>query len=409
MVREYDDDNMKKLLQYVKNEIPYFKELLKDVNISTTEADTLYQMLPFQSKELMRDNILFFNPQIDPDGEELVTKVTGGTTGEPWNITKTANEYMRYFTMLWKSRLQFGIVPGNHFYQFGGYGEIDGAFTTKQVIVTSRFTELSMFHLSDEILDEYIDIINEGKGNWFFANPSALYLLALRMKDRGIKGLGKIKYIELTGEKVYKYQERLIQEVFDCPVSIMYGSREITTISHRCRYGKLHIFPNVFVDIVDEKNKSIVPNGRDRGEIVITSYIDRYMPFIKYRTGDFGIVDKIDDCPCGCKGLYFKALDGRIPAYVMIDGIKVHMEVTYYLMDKYNRIYGEGVRQFQAIFKKPNIFHFMLVIKSDDLRDRVREFYINELKSVVPNAEVEVEFVTYIERVKRKLNPFVIE
>lgn len=409
MVRNYNVKDMKKMLLFLKNEIPYFKEILNNIEISENNIDEIYQMLPFQSKGEMRDNDFYINPNINSDNTELITKVTGGTTGEPWNITKTVNENTRYFTMLWKSRMQFGIKPGDHFYQFGGYGEIDGVFTTKQVEVTSQYTELSMFHLTDEILDDYIDIINEGKGKWFFANPSAMYILALRMKDRGIKRLGNIEYIELTGERVYEYQEKLIQDVFDCEISIMYGSREITAISHRCKYGKHHVLPKVFVDIVDEEDNSMPIDGKHKGEIIVTSYIDKYMPFVKYKTGDFGVVDKIDCCPCGCKGLYFKNLEGRVPEYVTINGVKIHMEITYYLMDKFNRNYGEGIRQFQVIFRKPNIFHFRIVLSSDKLKNQVKEFYEYELKEFFPDIVVEVEFVKYIEREKRKLNPFIVE
>ncbi len=399
---------MKDILKYAYNEIPYYKDVLKGIDMDN-DVDKVYEAIPIQCKMKMRDNEKYINQRMKCMDIELVTKITGGTTGEPWNITKTFLESTRYFNMLWKSRIQFGIKPNDHFYQFGGYGEIDGVFTTKQVIETSRFTEFSMFHLNDRVLDEYIDIIKGGKGNWFFANPSALYILAHRMRDRKIRGLGNIKYVELTGERVYEYQEALIAEVFDCPVSIMYGSREITCISHRCKYGKHHILPKVFVDVIDDDGKSIVSQEGKLGEIVVTSFIDKYMPFIKYRTGDYGIIDTTDDCPCGCRGVYFKKLEGRKAAYVTVGNIKVHLEITYYLMEKFNRIYGEGIRQFQVIFRKPNIFHFKFVLDSANYQKTVKDFYVQELKAVVEQASVEIEFVKYIERVKRKLNPYIIE
>jgi phenylacetate-CoA ligase len=407
-MEQYEKESMTKLLKYAKNSIPYYAKLLKNADVESC-VESIYSSLPYQTKAMMRDSVEYQNETINKSNTDLIVKITGGTTGEPWHITKTFNESTSYFNMLWKSRLQFGIKPGDHFYQFGGYGEIDGVFTTKQVIEEKAFTELSMFHLNDQILDSYIDILELGKGNWFFANPSALYILALRMKDRHIKGIGKIKYVELTGERVYSYQEEVIKEVFDCPVSIMYGSREITTISHRCRYGTYHILPNLYIETVDENDKIIDKDKNELGEVVVTSFIDKYMPFIKYKTGDYAILKRKNDCECGRKGLIFEELIGRTPAYVDIDGNKVHLEITYYLMDKFNRIYGPRIKHFQVIFRKPNIFHFIFVVDSQDIEECVFNFYDKELSEAVNGVKVEAEFVDVIKRTKRKLNPFVIE
>ncbi|MDF2943107.1 MAG: CoF synthetase [Herbinix sp.] len=401
--------SMVNLLNYVKENVSFYNKILQNIDVDNS-VESVYEALPYMTKAMMRDSGEHINQSINETNAELVVKLTGGTTGEPWNITKTQGESTSYFCMLWKSRLQFGIKPGDHFYQFGGYGDIDGEYTTQQVIVVTPYTELSMFHLNNEVLDRYIELIQQGNGNWFFANPSALYILALRMKDRGIKGIGKIKYVELTGERVYDYQEELIKEVFNCPVSIMYGSREITTISHRCKYGSHHILPHLYIETIDNEEKVIdYQNDKQLGEVVITSFIDKYMPFIKYKTGDYAVIQRKDDCPCGRKGLVFEQLLGRVPAYAEVDGNKINMEITYYLMEKFNRTYGSGIRQFQAIFKKPNIFRFRIVVESPDICEMVCQFYDKELKAVIPNIKVEVEFVDIIERSKRKLNPFIIE
>lgn len=402
-------NEMSKLFNFLSEEIPYYEEL-KAYDIIPDDVEEIYKKIPMINKQVIRkEEDKFISKKIAAECNDFTTKVTGGTTGEPWNITKTTAEYTRYFKMLWKSRNQFGITPKDHFYQFGGYGNIDGVFSVHKVIEMPHYTELSMFHLSDEVIDMYIDLINEGKGNWFFANPSALYIFAKRMKDRGIKGLGRIKYIELTGERVYQYQEEAIREVFDCPISIMYGSREITTISHRCKYGVHHILPKVYVDAVDENGNSVVGVHDTMGEVVITSFVDRYMPFVKYKTGDFASVGVIEDCPCGCSGQYFAELEGRKAAYATVNGYQISMEITYYLMDKYNREHGSGIRQFQARFKKPNKFFFTIVLDDDSLQAQVEEFYKNELMEVVPGVTVEVEFVKYIQRERRKMNPFIVE
>ena len=407
-MEQWQRESMGNLFKYVKDNVPYYSMIMKDVNFNCS-IESIYSELPYQVKAMMRDSPEFINQSINCSNEILIKKLTGGTTGEPWCIIKTSTEYTKYFHILWKSRMQFGISPKEHFYQFGGYGDIDGVFTTKQIIESKAFTELSLFHLNDEVLDSYIDVLRLEKGTWFFANPSALYLLALRMKDRGIKGIGKIKYVELTGERVYHYQEELIREVFDCPISIMYGSREITTISHRCKYGYNHVLPNLFIETINDDLKPINNNKDELGEVVITSFIDKYMPFIKYRTGDYAVLKRKDDCPCGSKGLVFEKLLGRTPAYFEIDGEKYHMEISYYLMDKFNRVHKSGIRQFQVVFKKPNRLYFRFILDNPGIEDLVYRFYKTELIDAVPGVKFEAEFVKVINREKRKFNPYIIE
>lgn len=407
------NSKLKTTLRYVKKNVPIYSKLLESIDLEKDfddkELKKIYNSLPFQSKSSMRYDEGYFSVDKNILSSSIEKKYTGGTTGEPWCIHKTKTEIGKYFYPLWKSRLQFGIKPSDHFYQFGGYGEIDGVFTTKQIIEYNNYTEFSLFHLNDEVFDKYINVLQEGKGNWFFANPSALYLLALRMKEKGIKGIGKIKYIELTGERVYEYQEELFREVFDCPISVMYGSREVTTISHRCLYGNHHVFDHLIIETIDDNGKTIPLGTPVAGEIVATSLIDKYMPFIKYKTNDYAILSYKDDCPCGKKGLVFENILGRTAEIVEINNKKYHMELVFYLMDKFNSLYKSGIRQFQVTFRKPNTFIFCFVVENKELENIVSEFYKNELRCMIPGINVETKFKKIINRKKRKYNPYIIE
>lgn len=403
----YDKIRMIKLFEYVKDNVQYYSSLIPIVNSENIED--IYNSLPFQTKSKMRGNTNYLSTEFLSKKVPIISKLTGGTTGEPWLITKTMKENISYFRALWDSRKQFGIYPKDRFYQFGGYGDIDGDYKTQQIIVTEHFTEFSLFNLTDSILDSYIDIILRNDAKWFFANPSALYLLAIRMKQRGIVGYSGIEYIELTGERVYKFQEDLFKEVFNCPISIMYGSREISTISHRCKYGNNHILPNIYIETYDENLKKIKCDSKTKGELVITSFVDHYMPFIKYRTGDYGIIKEIEDCPCGRKGFVIEDLVGREGAFIEIAGKKINLEIGFYLMEKCNRNIGNVIKQFEIHFKNPNYLFFNISLVNNKYNLDVINFYENELKNILPEAIISINIVDDIPRKKKKMCTYIIE
>ena len=189
----------------------------------------------------------------------------------------------------------------------------------------------------------------------------------------------------------------------------MYGSREVTTISHRCKYGTHHIFNHLIVETVDENSDVIPIDESIMGEVVITSLIDQYMPFVKYRTGDYAILAQKEDCLCGRKGMVFEKIQGRTAEIVEIQGNKYHMELVFYLMDKFNSVYSRGIRQFQVTFRKPCLFIFCFVVDNKELEKTVSDFYKQELSAMIPGVTIEVEFTKIINRDKRKFNPYIIE
>ena len=76
-----------------------------------------------------------------------------------------------------------------------------------------------------------------------------------------------------------------------------YGSTEIGHIAATCPHsGKLHIAADlVRVEVVDEDGRPALPGTI--GRVVSTSFYNYAMPFIRYDTGDLGILAAE---PCGC-------------------------------------------------------------------------------------------------------------
>jgi phenylacetate-CoA ligase len=403
-------NKVKDHLMYISENVKYYEAVMMDLSNDNSIINS-FLSLPYTSKKIMlMEPDLFMNQKMlqELTAPNLIQSYTSGTTGQPFLISKTAYEKMLHYKNIWSSRKEFEIKPSDFYYEFGGIERSNGVPNLKYVIDKGHRMEFSMFHMNNEIIDMYIEIISEGKGNWILTTPSAIYLVALRMRERGIKKLGNIKYIEFFAERLFDYQEKLVKEVFGCETGMLYGSREITAISHRCKYGCNHVVPNIFVELYHDP---IMSENKNLGELVITSFIDKLMPFVRYRTGDLGSLSYKDDCPCGRQGIVIDEIHGRTEEYINVNGNKLHMEITYYIIDKYNSLNNYPICQFQVVYRqKENKMCFRLVLNSGYHKDEnIYSFFKNEIDKVEKSIQVEIEYVDVIERLKIKSNPFVIE
>ncbi|MBU3901643.1 hypothetical protein KKF25_03290, partial [Patescibacteria group bacterium] len=72
---------------------------------------------------------------------------------------------------------------------------------------------------------------------------------------------------------------------------------EVDSIASRCSMGAMHINTEQCVlEIVDEGG-NLLPAGQ-HGRIILTTFNNYVMPFIRYANGDMGTILK-DPCPCG--------------------------------------------------------------------------------------------------------------
>lgn len=147
------------------------------------------------------------------------------------------------------------------------------------------------------------------------------------MNDLGIK----VAFV--TAERLYDDQREHIAKTFGCKVANGYGGRDAGFIAHECPEGGMHITAeDVIVEIIDRDGHPL-PTG-EPGEIVVTHLATSAFPFIRYQTGDMGVLDD-RSCPCG-RGLpLLKEIQGRTTDLVVAaDGTVMHgLALIYVLRD----------------------------------------------------------------------------
>ena len=115
---------------------------------------------------------------------------------------------------------------------------------------------------------------------------------------------------------------------------------EFGPIAAECEaHDGLHINEHDMLVEIDSADPYEVP-----GEIVVTYFRNRAMPFVRYNTGDMGLFAK-GECACGRKTRRLKTIDGRSSDSIRTrDGKLIHGEYFTHLM------YGvKGVKAFQFV------------------------------------------------------------
>jgi len=178
--------------------------------------------------------------------------------------------------------------------------------------------------MSEKNLDMFLKKIIDFKPKMLFGYPSSLSLIADHAQKKGVdvSRLG-VKVAFVTSEKLYDHQREKIEQTFNCKVANGYGGRDAGFIAHQCPEGSMHITAeDIIVEIVNSQGQA-VPIG-EAGEIVITHLATKDFPFVRYKTGDVGVLSN-ETCACG-RGLpVLKEIQGRSTDFVVAaDGTIMH-------------------------------------------------------------------------------------
>lgn len=384
------------LLDSASEHVPYYRRML--VCSAPNDIRSLEDLgrLPFLTKSDLQEH----QSQLRSDGPvgRLVSKTTGGSTGQPVTVLKTRDAMARELAATWRGYHWAGVGIGDLQARFWGVPISAGAQRKAALtdIVCNRI-RLSAFAFSEEDLDGYHRLLNRTKPDYFYGYVSMLQEYANYILRTGQTPLFRPRCIITTSEVLTDPVRSLLSDTFAAPVYDEYGCGELGTIAHECRHGTRHVSEeNMIVEILDGDR---VCGPGEAGEIVVTELNNTGMPLIRYRTGDFG---SLGEGECGC-GVTLRALTGvHGRAYDFIQGAggrRFHGESVMYIFEELKRA-NHGIRQFQFIQEGPDAFRVRIIREpgydrqvEDVIAARVRE-------TIHDSADIIFEYVDRIERSK---------
>jgi phenylacetate-CoA ligase len=334
-IKQLQLDKLKTFLVDVNQHVPFYQQLFANIDFDPNKLQDLAELarLPLLDKATIRANTEAFKAH---DAQGLARFNTGGSSGEPLIFYIGRKRVSHDVAAKWRATRWWNVDIGDPEAVIWG-SPIELGSQDKIRLLRDKFLRTHLipaFEMSSEKLDGFIQQIQRIKPKMLFGYPSALAHIAAHAEKNNIvlNNLG-IKVAFVTSERLYDHQREKIQSIFGCPVANGYGGRDAGFIAHQCPQGGMHITADdIIVEIVDSNGQAL-PVG-ELGEIVVTHLATRDFPFIRYRTGDMGVLSaKV--CGCG-RGLPLLAeVQGRTTDFVVAqDGTVLHgLSLIYVLRD----------------------------------------------------------------------------
>ena len=348
---------LRDLLQDVAINVPYYRELFAqsrfDPGKIRSTADL--QRLPFLTKTIIRANTEGLR---HTQARDLTRFNTGGSSGEPLIFFIGNKRISHDVAAKWRATRWWGVDIGDPEIVVWGspieLGKQDHLKEWRDKLLRTRL--LPAFEMSEPKLDQFIATIRRVRPRMLFGYPSALAHIAQHAQKRGVcmNDLG-IKVAFVTSELLYDEQRATIGEAFGCKVANGYGGRDAGFIGHECPAGGMHLTADdIVVEIVNEAGE-VQPLGA-AGEIVITHLSTNDFPFIRYRTGDIGVLGATP-CECGRCLPLLQDIQGRSTDFVVAaDGTVMHgLSLVYILRDL------AGLKSFKVVQESVALTRVLLV------------------------------------------------
>lgn len=333
-LKELQLTRLRQLLTYVEVHVPYYRGLFAQTGFTAEDVRSLADLthLPLLDKSRIRANI----EALKSDNAQCLHRFnTGGSSGEPL-IFYIGKRVTHDVAAKWRATRWWDVDIGDREIVIWGspieLGAQDGVRALRDRIFRTKL--LPAFEMSEQKLDLFLDEIRVMRPRMLFGYPSALSHIARHAEARGqhMNDLG-IRVAFVTSERLYDEQRQQISKTFGCPVANGYGGRDAGFIAHECPQGGMHITAeDIIVEIVDQQG-SPLPHG-EVGEIIVTHLATSDFPFIRYRTGDIGMLDR-RLCSCG-RGLpLLKEIQGRSTDFLVAqNGTIMHgLALIYILRD----------------------------------------------------------------------------
>jgi phenylacetate-CoA ligase len=282
-VEQYQADKLDALLASCADRNGRYQRIFAEAGLSRPRAGDLAK-LPVLTREQLRghEEDFLVAPRATLD---LVT--TSGTSGQPLSLYLDRDRSVREWAFL------------NHIWSWIGYRPGDVRATVRLAFTPRpggrmweydpglRELRLSPFHLTPDVMDEYLRQIAKHRVAYLHGYPSALMVLAIHALRVGWRPPESLRGVLPISEVMYETQRRLAAEAFGLlPVQPVYGMSEKVAIAGERGAPFDYSFEPLYgvTEIVDGVGRPVASG--ERGRVVATGFICPSMPLLRYDTGD---------------------------------------------------------------------------------------------------------------------------
>jgi phenylacetate-CoA ligase len=364
---EIQEGKVRRILQHAYQTTPYYKELFDDAGFRVSDWRSGRPIpVPVLTRDLLRSNVEKLRSRAFP-AEALRGATTGGTTSAPVPIWRDIEALRDKTALQFHLNRRSGFDQGTRVLMIWG-AERDLALNPswkwklyEQGLM--RRYNAGAGQLSEQVLQSFAEKLSRHRPRIIFGYGATICRFAEYLRAKG-EPFHKPSRLIVTAEPITPQDRETMENIFECPVTEHYGSRDIGMVAAQCDQGKrLHFHPAAcYPELVYGGQTSEGPMY----QLIVTDLLNSGMPMVRYDTADCVL---LDDSPCEC-GSWFpsvKTILGRtvdnfpLPDGSVVTGISVTAAVA--------RI-REGflqIRQIQLIQKDLTHLHVRYVAEGDPI------------------------------------------
>lgn len=363
--------------------IPLWKELFASSGIVLEQPlgrETL-RSLPLTTKRTFTEHKE--NRYVDPTlRKRSMQDRTSGSTGTPFIFYHNTGYVLRSFAI---AERQIRMAGGGVRYPLI---ILRRALRMGYAFVGMDFFYIESYASLKHRIDDLLALIKRRGRVTLFIWGSVAVEFARLLRERGVRP--DIGGMIVTGEAITEQDRADIETATGTRVTTAYAGSDVGRLATECEERRLHLHEEwAYVEIVDADGAPLTAGAR--GRIVVTTFENDVMPFIRFETGDQGTISD-EQCPCG-RTLRTLRLEGRqIHVLQFPDGRSVSVLDMKAVFD---RLPGT-IREYQIVRTGP--IAFTLRVVAGETFDAQKAALTDKLVRLIhPDARIEWEVVTHIE------------
>ena len=375
------------LLRHAAARVPRFRGL--PVPAQPAEARAVLANWPVMTRaDLQREPSAFLDPQAGP----TVADATGGSTGTPMSFqVDRPTQIAREASLMWADGLGGWDLGQRIAMLWGADRDVQLAHRSwrgglRLLIENRRW--YNAFDMGPERMAEYHRCMTAFQPHLLVAYAGSLDVFARWLDSTGQRPTYPLGALVSSAEMLAPEVRQRVERVFGRPVFDRYGNRETGAIAAECvAHQGLHINEADFLVEV------LSPDPyRQPGPLVVTYFPNRAHPFIRYDTGDVGVLLPPGHCACGRFTTRLARIVGRQSDTIRTPGGRwIHGEYFTHLL------YGtDAVRAFQFVQERPDRYCLRLQAAASDCCAREADWLARIRAEVGEGAAVRIEYVDHI-------------
>jgi phenylacetate-CoA ligase len=378
--KEFQFEELKNTLIYCHKNVPFYQKLFSEYEFnSKIQSFSEINKLPYLTKDIIQNN---FNELISTNytGKKLLFK-TSGSTGKRFQFYGDDSMYKKEAAHILHSFESHGAELYNNWSiwirRHSPKNETDLIVKDYEL----KRIYMSPFHLNDETIHDYVKLINDSKSTTIVTYPSTAYWISSLIEKHNLK-LFNIKSIHGASEQCLDIWKKKIKEVFGFDLKMHYGQVEKVSFLYQSNES----------DYYHESLTYSYTEYDENNTIVGTSFMNRVMPFIRYKTNDVVTLTETPNRKLSSP-IIVEKIDGRVDDMIISENETRIPSVNFYtVMSK-----CEEIKMFQLHQKQDKTLNLKVVVSNDfnnDVMDNIRL----EIKKRVGNLSLHFEIVDEIIR-----------